>query len=112
MPPREVARMKVSDLSFDVGNPRLPEFDLTSASTDVEIVRILWDAMDVRELVMSIVASGFFPHEPLIVARENGKNIVIEGNRRLAAVKLLLVPDLAGEIGAKVPVIERAKKTI
>ena len=110
MPPREVVRMKVSDLSFDVGNPRLPEFDLTSTSTDVEIVRILWDAMDVRELVMSIVASGFFPHEPLIVARENGKNIVIEGNRRLAAVKLLLAPDLAGEIGAKVPVIEKAKK--
>lgn len=110
MTPREVVRMKVSDLSFDAGNPRLPEFGLTSTSTDVEIVRILWDAMDVRELVMSIVASGFFPHEPLIVAEENGKNIVIEGNRRLAAVKLLLAPDLADEIGAEVPGIGKAKK--
>ena len=39
---------------------------------------------------MSIAASGYFDHEPLFVAREQGKDVVIEGNRRLAAVKLLL----------------------
>ena len=96
----DIVPMKVSQLSFDTGNPRLPEFDLAATSSDVEIVQILWDAMDVRELAMSIAASGFFPHEPLIVAQENEKNVVIEGNRRLAAVKLLLNPALAHEIGA------------
>ncbi len=111
MTPTDIVSMKVSQLSFDIGNPRLPEFDLTCTSSDAEIVQVLWDAMDVRELAMSIAASGFFPHEPLIVARENGKNVVIEGNRRLAAVTLLLNPALASDIGAtNLPHIEKAEK--
>ena len=87
-----ITPMAVSDLTFDVKNPRLPEFGLTINSSEAAVARVLWDAMDVRELVMSIAASGFFRHEPLIVAREDGKNIVIEGNRRLAAVRVLIDP--------------------
>jgi len=86
--------MKVSDLQFDRKNPRLAEFSLTDDSEESEVMEILWEAMDVEELTMSIAASGFFPHEPVIVAKENGKHVVIEGNRRLAAVKLLLNPNL------------------
>ena len=105
-----IERMDVSELAFDVRNPRLPEFDLTDATPEEEVVRLLWEAMDVRELVMSIAASGFFPHEPLIVAREDGKNVVIEGNRRLAAVKLLLYPRLAEKVGAEVPDLAKERK--
>lgn len=85
-----VVQSKVSGLHFDYENPRLAEYGITKNTSEGEILKILWDAMDVRELVQSISASGFFPHEALIVTRENGKNIVIEGNRRLAAVKVLL----------------------
>lgn len=92
----EINPMKVSDLTFDLKNPRLPEFDLTDNATETEVIKVLWEAMDVREVVMSIAASGFFPHEPLIVAPEGEKNVVIEGNRRLAAVKVLLDPSLIG----------------
>ena len=91
----QIDNMSVSELTFDYKNPRLPEYDIHSETPETEIIRILWVAMDVRELVMSISASGFFRQEPLIVANEGGKNIVIEGNRRLAAVKLLLEPTLA-----------------
>ena len=104
--------MNVSELTFDIRNPRLPEFDLTGTTPEVDVIRILWEAMDVRELVMSIEASGFFPHEPLIVAHEGGKNVVIEGNRRLAAVKLLLHPDLAEEVGAEIPVLSEERKEV
>lgn len=90
--------MSVSELTFDYKNPRLPEFGLHSETPETEIIRILWDAMDVRELVMSISASGFLRQEPLIIAAEGGRNVVIEGNRRLAAVKLLLEPSLAREL--------------
>lgn len=93
----EIEWKKVEDLAFDVENPRLAEYGLTRNSSETQVVRILWEAMDVRELVMSISASGFFRHEPLIVARERGKNIVIEGNRRLAAVRLILDPSLLGK---------------
>lgn len=90
--------VSVSELTFDHKNPRLPEFDLHSETPEAQIIRILWDTMDVRELVMSISASGYFRHEPLIVATEGGKNVVIEGNRRLAAVKLLLEPALVKKL--------------
>ena len=92
----KISPMKVSDLAFDLKNPRLPEFDLTDNATETDVIQVLWKAMDVKEIVMSIAASGFFPHEPLIVTQEGEKNVVIEGNRRLAAVKLLLNPSLAG----------------
>lgn len=90
--------MSVSELTFDYKNPRLPEFGLHSETPEKEIIRILWDAMDVRELVMSISASGFFCQEPLIIASEGGQNVVIEGNRRLAAVRLLLEPTLVKKL--------------
>ena len=109
----QVILMKVEDLTFDFKNPRLPEFDLTDKSTEDEMIKILWEAMDVKELAMSIAASGFFPHEPVIVAKEGGRNIVIEGNRRLAAVKLLLNPELAKRLNATIPsVTPEAQKAI
>lgn len=113
MDTEEITLMKVSDLAFDPKNPRLAEFGLTDKSTEAEVLEILWKAMDVRELVMSIAASGFFRHEPLIVTQEDGKNVVIEGNRRLAAVKVLLVPAIAKELNADIPTItSRAKKAL
>ena len=109
----EIIPMKVSDLKFDLKNPRLPEFDLTGSAAEAEVIQILWEAMDVKELVMSIAASGFFRHEPVIVAQEDRENVVIEGNRRLAAVKVLLDPALAKSLKADVPVItEDARKSL
>ena len=64
--------------------------------------------MDVQELVQSIVASGYFEHEPLIVAQEEGHYVVIEGNRRLAAVKILLDRELANQVGCKIRVRKRS----
>lgn len=108
-----VETIPVSDLVFDFTNPRLTEFALTDNSTETEVIKVLWDAMDVRELVLSIAASGFFSHEPVIVASENGKNVVIEGNRRLAAVRILLTPDVVGFSKADIPEITaEAKKDL
>ncbi len=106
----EITPINVSELLFDFENPRLVEFSLTAKSTELEIIGVLWEAMDVRELALSIAASGFFRHEPLIVSREGGTNVVIEGNRRLAAVKLLLNPTLASELNCDVPVITSSEK--
>lgn len=97
----------VKDLHFDRSNPRLAEYGVTSNASDEEIMGILWEAMDVRELVQSIAASGFFKHEPLIVANEKGKLIVIEGNRRLAAVKVLLNDQVAKTKGWEIPALAK-----
>lgn len=87
------------DLSFDKQNPRIAEFSLGNDLTEQEIIKILWNVMGVEEIVLSIKASGFFEHEPVIAVKEAGQQVVIEGNRRLAAVKCLLDPQLADYIG-------------
>ena len=107
----KIIPMEISELTFDLKNPRLPEFDLTDNSTESDVIKVLWEAMDVEELVMSIAASGFFRHEPLIVAEEDGKNIVIEGNRRLAAVKVLLDPKVAEDLKADIPTITKRARS-
>ena len=44
--------------------------------------------LDVSALESSIIYNGFLKHEPLIVARYDGQYfLVLEGNRRLTAVK-------------------------
>jgi hypothetical protein len=81
--------IRVNELHFDKLNPRLAEYGLNENASDDDVLKVLWETMDVREIVQSIYASGFFPHEPVFVVKERGKYIVIEGNRRLAAVKVL-----------------------
>jgi len=86
------------ELCFDLNNPRLVEFGLTRSSSEEDVIKILWEAMDAREIALSIVASGYFENDPLIVAIEEDKKIVIEGNRRLAAVRVLKHPEKYSDI--------------
>lgn len=108
MSTERITRFHVSDLAFDTRNPRLAEFEV--GASEAELIQVLWEVMDVQELVLSIAASGYFEHEPVIVARENKKNVVIEGNRRLAAVKLLLSPHLGREFNASIPEITKERR--
>ena len=90
----------VNDLLFDAKNPRLVEYLENKPPGQEALLEVLWQNMAVDELVMSIAASGYFPHEPLLVADEEGRLVVIEGNRRLAAVKLLLDEGLRKKLRA------------
>lgn len=73
-------------LDFDPLNPRLG--GLGARKKFDEIQELLEKAPHYAlELVGSIVENGFVPYEPLVV-RQNGQRYqVIEGNRRLAAVR-------------------------
>ncbi len=97
--------LPVEQLLFDKSNPRLVEFD-SSGGKEKDIISLLWDSMNVKELVLSIAHSGYFINDPLVVAVEDGQNIVIEGNRRLAAVKILLNP---GDYPWSIPEVEQAR---
>src|SRR5271165_800657 len=94
-------RVEVEDLLFDTQNPRLAEFGVSSKSTQYDLLKTLWKEMAVEEVASSIAYNGYFEHEPLFVERRNdGKFLVIEGNRRLAAVKLLLSTSLRDKLKA------------
>jgi hypothetical protein len=105
-----IKSINVDALHFDYKNPRLIEYDITSRTTEDEILVILWEAEDVQELVQSIAASSYFPTEALIVVEENDRYVVIEGNRRLAAVKVLRSPELAKAHEWDVPKISKAER--
>ena len=80
-------------LDFDPENPRF--FDVinnVAVSDETSIVRMM-EQENLDELVGSIGNQGFFPGEPLLVAPNReapGRYIVVEGNRRLAALRALL----------------------
>jgi hypothetical protein len=101
------AEVRVQRLVFDTENPRLT-MDRKGLG-DEEMVSLLWREMAVDEIVDSISANGFFREEPLIVIPktpgkmdpEKDNFVVVEGNRRLAAVRLLLDKGLQQRIGAK-----------
>lgn len=90
----DIKYISIEELHFDYKNPRLVEFeDIKESSSEDSIIKVLWDAMDVKEIVQSIYNNGYFSNDPLIYTEEKKKKIIIEGNRRLAAVKILLNPD-------------------
>jgi len=92
--PSQVQYVAVDDLHFDPDNPRLP-ISLRAAPEN-EVFAFLLRECNLVELMLSIGSQGFFPGEPLLCCpREGGGYIVVEGNRRLAAVKLLLREDAA-----------------
>ena len=90
----QIEYKRSADLVFDKENPRLVEFRAQDYPEE-RLINLLWKEMAVDELVMSILAYGFFEHEPLyVMRRDDGMFIVLEGNRRLAAVRSILNPDV------------------
>jgi hypothetical protein len=104
--------IRTEDLLLDPLNPRLAEFGIAPSALQFDLLKTLWDEMAVAEVAMSIAYSGYFQHEPLFVERDgHNKFVVIEGNRRLAAVQLLLDADLRRKLKATdLPEIDAAAK--
>jgi ParB/Sulfiredoxin domain len=100
----EVRWLDTDTLQFDGANPRLREeaadLDPGGREAQLRILEVLWRDFAVDEVALSIAENGYFPHEPLFVSEEDGDLVVIEGNRRLAAVKLLRDPSLRKQVGA------------
>lgn len=92
----EVINVELTKLKLDHQNPRLSEFGINEKSKQEEILEILWDEMAVNELIYSIVSNGFWDYEPLTIMKipDSDAFIVVEGNRRLAAVMLIHNPNL------------------
>lgn len=86
----------LKDLVFDQQNPRFPGAD--AGDNDPAAIRWMLDNANIIELMNSIGEQGFFIGEPLVVVpsgEKKGKFDVVEGNRRLTAVRLLRNPELA-----------------
>lgn len=85
-------------LSLDQANPR---FGLAHAHSEPEALELLAETANLKELWDSIAERGYEKFEPLVAMEEGDQLVVLEGNRRLAAVKLLLDPDLLNKEAAR-----------
>lgn len=90
-------KLNVALLDFDPENPRFLD---AFGSTDGEerAIKRMIEEENLEELVGSLGNQGFFPGEPLLVSpnpHSPGRYIVVEGNRRLASLRVLngLIPD-------------------
>jgi len=105
----EVVRHAPTDLYLDPANPRLADEGLSVEGQD-DILLWLWRNKSVNELVDSILANGFWQHEELFATEEDGRLVVVEGNRRLAAVKILSDADLRERLG--IPLKEQPSEAV
>lgn len=90
----------VAQVLLDTSNPRLPEG--VQNSSQGTILKYLLETADLEELAKSIVDNGYFSHEPIFVVEgegsDKGKYIAVEGNRRLATLKMLTRQDVPDEL--------------
>ena len=97
-------------LHFDPLNPRYATGNRLPYENDAQIVESLYESSDLGELLQSISTSGYVDIEPLIVLGQEDKLIVLEGNRRLAVLRLLTDPSLASSCSITPPPIAPGKE--
>lgn len=90
--PPKIEWVKVEDLLLDPKNPHLGRRNTEENLSQDKILEIMKD-WTLDELAVSFIESSYWPQEAVIVVSEKlyGKeaDVVVEGNRRLAALKLL-----------------------
>lgn len=106
--------LPVEQLLLDPANPRLES--VAKITNQLELLTAMWREMAVSEVALSIAENGFFEEEPLFAVpapKESGepRYWVVEGNRRLTAVKLLLDENLRKKVKATdLPVVGAAER--
>ena len=97
-PLRQVFLAPIERLRLDRCNPRF--IGSTNLRSDESIIAHLYRADALGELLQSISANGYLDIEPLIVLQEKDTLLVLEGNRRLSAIRLFREPHLVERINA------------
>ena len=97
----ETKKVPIRGLRLDSLNPRL----LSGAEDDSDeaIIARLYRGAELSELLTSISTNGYLDIEPLVVMRapNSTEYIVLEGNRRLATLRLFREPDLVDSIKSR-----------
>ncbi len=79
--------VKIENLRFDTENPRI--IQRPNDKSDNEMIHALSREYPLWDLLTSIFACGIPEYEPLLVIPDKDAFTVLDGNRRLAAMKIL-----------------------
>ncbi len=88
-------QLDVTNFLLDPNNSRIPDSGTELSQRD--LIADMVENDKVYDLTKNIVDNGYYPVEALIIVEEQKKKYVVEGNRRLAALKLLLSPEIGPE---------------
>jgi len=110
VPIGEPVRVETDLLQLDSLNPRLITSAVDTRSDDATI-RELHEEGELSELLQSISSNGYLDFEPLVVTliKPSDKRLtVLEGNRRLAAIRVLTDPKIAARLSISAPDVPTA----
>jgi hypothetical protein len=116
---RPQLNIEVDRLHLDELNPRLPE--TMQGKIEGEVLRTLYEEFSLEEIAISMSQNGYFDEEPLVVIpfnmpdnidagseayrtfieKDNTHFAVVEGNRRLATIKILLDKAIQKSLGIR-----------
>lgn len=86
-------KIQISSLKLDAKNPRLSGFG-DKDPNQTQIMEYMIEHENIQSLAKNIANVGFLPNNEPIVCKENDKYVVLEGNRRTTACKILNDPEL------------------
>jgi hypothetical protein len=90
--PDEIEYATLAELYLDPRNPRLGRSRIAKELSQEQILKVMQD-WTLDELGTSFCESGFWPQEALIAVKEkivrSERLVVVEGNRRLAALQMI-----------------------
>lgn len=100
----EVRTLRLVTLDLDRQNPRLPDSLRRDDVLQEELSLYIDKHHDALRVARSIDRHGFFVSEPLIgIASGPGRYTIVEGNRRLVALKGLAQPGIRAALEAQTP---------
>ncbi|MCQ4574337.1 MAG: hypothetical protein NOU37_03685 [Candidatus Brocadiales bacterium] len=92
----EAKKVAIKDLTLWDANSRFPDY--LQDGNEGELIKVLLERYDIAALANEIVEEFYLPQlEKLVVWKTRDKNVVLEGNRRVAAYKCLINPNLVRE---------------
>ena len=124
---KPLAYIPIELLDLDKENPRL--LRTNSPYTELDLLHTLYEQFNLDELAYSIVENGYFDEEPIVVMptspiefpedkqgqidlfqsliKTKQHFVVLEGNRRIATIKILLDASIRGKlkVSASFPII-------
>ena len=95
----EVELDVLKEIQLDPKNVRL---EVADAKVEADIIEDLFVNEDALALVEGICKVGYLTHETPVVLKRRGKYVMVEGNRRLAALKAIQNPMLVPDYQARV----------
>src|SRR3954451_19845207 len=80
-----IEQLSLNVLDLDPENPRLDRRAVDGGQ--LGIAKVIAERYRAIEVAISVAEHGFFASEPLIAIKDGQRYTVLEGNRRLAALK-------------------------